>query len=140
MWAWVALQQQNQRLWVALFHHTGCQWEAKREWRLGAWGEWRRVERKEGFCIFSRAILQEHSLLVSEICKETSLFCISPLCINQPKSKNFSNITKWTQYGPVFGVAWNSHISVLAWVPARKVPTIPTDNVQNWLTPIVEPF
>lgn len=46
----------------------------KREWRLGAWGEWRRAERKGGFCIFWRAKLHEHSLLSQKFAKKPVYF------------------------------------------------------------------
>lgn len=122
------------------FHHTGCQWEAKERMKAGSLRRMKEGRKKRGFLHLLEGKITWTLSPFSEICKETSLFCISPLCIYQPKSKNFSNVTKWTRYGPVFGAARNSHIPVLTWVPVRKVPTIPTDNVQNWLTPIVEPL
>ena len=108
----------------------------KREWRLGAWGEWRRAERKGGFCIFWRAKLHEHSLLSQKFAKKPVYFVSAHYAFTNQNLK----ISPMSPNGPVFGAARNSHIPVLTWVPVRKVPTIPTDNVQNWLTPIVEPL
>ena len=62
-----------------------------------------------------------------------SLFCTSPKYLFRPKWPECPEIAKTDWYNLVSDVVWITTISVLIWVPVRKIPTVLARMVWNSL-------